>query len=79
MSVAEPPTVTLTLPESAVGDVLVLSASLLERMHGLLERNADGPLGGMEREELETLVRMAQFGQIVAMALGPTPAPVESP
>ena len=70
MPTAEPPTVTLTLPRSAVGDVASVSASLLERMHDLLERNADASLSDVEREELETLVQMAQFGQIVSMALG---------
>lgn len=61
--------VTVTLPRSAVGDVLSLSAALLDRMHDLLERNADGVLPAVEREELETLVQMAQFGQVVSMAL----------
>ena len=62
--------VTLTVPRSAVGGVLELSATLLDRMHELLERNTDGALSPVEREELETLVRMAQFGQIVSTALG---------
>ena len=62
-------TVTLTLPRSAIPDVIQLSESLLDRMHGLLERNTDGALSTIEREELDTLVKMAQFGQIVSMAL----------
>ena len=62
--------VTLTVPRSAVGGVLALSATLLDRMHELLGRNTDGALSAVEREELETLVHMAQFGQIVSMALG---------
>jgi len=61
--------ITITLPRSAVGDVVALSASLTERMHDLLERNTDGALSAVERAELETLVEMAQFGQIVSMAL----------
>ncbi len=61
--------VTLTLPRSAIPDVIQLSASLLDRMHDLLERNTDGTLSPLEREELDTLVKMAQFGQIVSMAL----------
>jgi len=61
--------VTLTLPRSAIADVVTLSDSLLERMHELLERNTDGGLSPVEREEVETLVVMAQFGQLVSMAL----------
>lgn len=64
---AEP--VTFTLPRSAIPDVVSLSANLLQRMHALLERNTDGELSPVEREELDTLVQMAQFGQIVSMAL----------
>lgn len=59
----------LTLPRSAVGDFVDLSAGLLERMHALLERNTDDALSIVEREELDTLVQMAHFGQIVSMAL----------
>ena len=61
--------VTVTLPRSAVPDVAALSASLLDRMHALLERNTDGSLSRLEREELETLVQMAQFAQVLSMAL----------
>jgi hypothetical protein len=61
--------VTITLPRSAVGDVLTLSAELTGRMHALLERNTDGALSVAERSELETLVRMAHFGEILSMAL----------
>ena len=62
--------VTLTLPRSAVPDVATLSATLLDRMHALLERNTDGALSSVEREELETLVQMAQFAQVLSTALG---------
>jgi hypothetical protein len=61
--------VTFTLPRSAIPDVVSLSATLLDRMHELLERNTDGALSPVEREELDTLVQMAQFGQIVSTAL----------
>jgi hypothetical protein len=44
-------------------------------MHELLERNTDGQLTTTEKAELDTLVRMAQFGQIVAMALQPQAQP----
>lgn len=40
-------------------------------MHDLLERNADGALSPLEREQLETLVEMAQFGQLISSALEP--------
>lgn len=69
MAIAETEAVTLTIPRSAVGGVTSISASLLNRMHELLERNTDGRLAAAEREELDTLARMAQFGQIVSMAL----------
>ena len=61
--------ITLTLPRSAIADVVSLSDTLLDRMHELLERNTDGGLSPVEREEVETLVVMAQFGQLVSMAL----------
>ncbi len=61
--------ITLTLPRSVIPDVVSLSDSLTDRMHALLERNTDGALSSDERAELETLVQMAQFGQILSMAL----------
>lgn len=61
--------VTLTLTRSAVPDVISLSESLLDRMHALLERNTECSLSDVEREELEMLAQVAQFGQIVSMAL----------
>ena len=61
--------VTVTLPRSAVGGVLSLSRLLLDRMHELLERNSDGALSAFEREELEALVEMSQFGQVFSLAL----------
>ena len=67
--------VTFTLPRSAIPDVITLSDTLLDRMHDLLERNTDGALSSIEREELDTLVKMAQFGQIVSMALKLPPKP----
>jgi hypothetical protein len=62
-------TITLTLPRSSVGGILDLSAELTDRMHALLERNTDGELTTVEKQQLDTLVRMAHFGQIVSMAL----------
>lgn len=61
-------TVTLRLPRALVPELPALAADLIARMHSLLERNTEGQLGDMERAELETLVRMAEFAQILAMA-----------
>jgi len=47
----------------------MLSKRLTDRMHALLERNTEGTLTATEREELETLVQMAHFAQILAMAV----------
>jgi hypothetical protein len=57
-------TMVLTLPRAVVPELPALSRGLSERMHGLLERNTEGMLSATEREELETLVEMAQFAQI---------------
>jgi hypothetical protein len=62
-------TVTLTFPRSAIGGVVSLAAALIDGMHELLERNTDGALSETERDRLETLVQMAQFGQIVSASL----------
>lgn len=48
-----------------------LDPETARRMHELLERNTEGSLSETERIELESLVRMAQFAQILAMALQP--------
>jgi hypothetical protein len=63
--------ITLTLPRSAITGVVSLSDTLLDRMHELLERNTDGQLSAVQREEVETLVLMAQFGQLLSAALRP--------
>lgn len=62
--------ITVSIPRTVLSDIVELSAELTDRMHELLERNTDGKLGRIEKAELETLVRMAEFGQIVSMALG---------
>jgi len=62
--------ITLTVPRTVLSDIVSLSADLTDRMHALLERNTDGALSTLEREELQTLVQMAEFGQIVSMAMG---------
>ena len=60
--------VTLNLPRALVGEIPRLSRELNDRMHALLERNTEGDLTATERAELETLVQMAQFAQLLAMA-----------
>ena len=44
-------------------------------MHELLERNADGALNVTERAELETLVLLSEFAQVLAMAAEAATAP----
>ena len=38
-------------------------------MHELLERNTDGTLNEREQVEVKALAEMAQFAQVVAMAM----------
>ena len=66
---AIPDSITLNLPKDAIGGVLALSDSLTDRMHALLERNTDGGLSAVEKTELDTLVQIAQFGQLLTMAI----------
>jgi hypothetical protein len=73
IQVADP--VTFSVPRTVLSDIVQLSAQLTDRTHELLERNTDGALGLTKRAELETLVRMAEFGQIVSMALQPQSTP----
>jgi hypothetical protein len=61
--------ITFTVPRSVATDIAALSSDFTDRMHELLERNAEGQLMPSEKAELETLVRIAQFGQIVSLAL----------
>lgn len=61
--------VTFSVPRTVLSDIVELSAELTDRMHELLERNTDGQLGATERAELETLARIAEFGQIISTAL----------
>jgi hypothetical protein len=59
--------ITLTIPPHVAAELPRLSAELNERMHELLERNTDGALSTIERRELDSLVRMAGFGQILEL------------
>jgi hypothetical protein len=61
--------VTISVPRVLLTEIVRLSDDLTNRMHALLERNTDGGLNEAESAELDTLVRMAQFGQIVSTAL----------
>jgi hypothetical protein len=67
--------VTVSVSRTVLTGIVELSAELADRMHQLLERNTDGQLGATGKAELETLVRMAEFGQIVSMALQPQRVP----
>lgn len=60
---------TVTIPRAMAGDVPTLSRELNDRMHELLERNTDALLSVTEQSELETLVKMAQFAQVLAMTV----------
>ena len=64
-----PGLITVTLPASIAGDMPVVAQRLVDRMHALLERNTDGQLNPVERDELEALVEMAEFAQLVAAAV----------
>jgi len=61
--------ITFSVPRAVAMDLVGLSNDLNDRMHQLLERNTDGQLGLGEKAELETLVRVAQLSQILAMAM----------
>lgn len=61
--------ITLTLPASVATAIPTMAQRLVDRMHELLERNTDGQLTPTEREELESLVDMAQIAQVFAAAV----------
>jgi hypothetical protein len=67
--------VLISIPRTMLSTISELSPALTDRLHQLLEKNTNGDLRLHEKFELETLVQMAEFGQIVTMALqskGPT-------
>lgn len=66
--------VTFTLPRSLVPELPAFASVLNDRMHDLLERNTEGALAESEHAELESLVQMAQYAQILAMATQQRPA-----
>ncbi len=65
--IADP--ITVSVSRGLFSDIVQLSAEFTQRIHELLERNTDGHLTSIEKSELEALVRVAEFGQIVAMAM----------
>ena len=65
----------ISVPRAVLSDLAELPAQLNDRMHDLLERNTDGALAPHEQAELTTLVRVAELGQIAAMALHPQGKP----
>jgi hypothetical protein len=67
--------VTFSVPRGLLSDIAQLANDLKNRMHELPERNADGKLGATEKSELESLVRMAGFRQIVTAALSSPKTP----
>jgi hypothetical protein len=66
--------VTITLPRSMLPELPAFASAFDARMHDLLERNTEDTLSESERAELESLVQMAQFAQILAMASQQRPA-----
>ena len=61
--------ITVILPASLVNDFPVMAERLVERMHELLERNTEGQLNDLEKDELRALVEMAEFAQVFATAV----------
>lgn len=66
--------ITVTLPASMAGEVPVMAQRLVDRMHQLLERNTEGTLNPLEKDELAALVDMAEFAQVLATALHQVPS-----
>jgi hypothetical protein len=58
--------VTISVPRKILASIVELSSEMTDRMHQLLEKNTDGDLGAHEKAELESLVRIAELGQITA-------------
>ena len=63
--------VTISVPRDVLLSIVELSSDMTDRMHQLLEKNTDGHLRPHEKAELESLVRIAELGQIAAVALRP--------
>ena len=61
--------VTVTLPMTAVQDLLCLFQGLTERTRDLLTRNVASSLTAIERSDLEMLVRSTEIGRILSMSL----------
>ena len=63
--------VTISVPRTTLASIVEMSSEMTDRMHQLLEKNTDGDLRAHEKAELESLVRIAELGQIAALALRP--------
>jgi hypothetical protein len=59
----------ISVPRAVLSAIAELPTELNDRMHQLLETNTEGNLRSFQKAELEGLVRIAQLGQIAAMAL----------
>lgn len=65
--------VRLTVPRGVLTELQSLTPEFTDRLHHLLERNTDNSLSPAELKELQYLVRISQFSQIVSMALALEP------
>jgi hypothetical protein len=63
-------TVSITLPRKLAADLVHCSPRMAERLHRLLDRNANDDLSPTERDELESLAELAQVKQLLALAMG---------
>ena len=61
--------ITVTLPAGVAHEIPIMAERLVQRMHNLLERNTEGQLNDLEKDELQALVEMAEFAQVFAMAV----------
>ncbi|HEY4330759.1 MAG TPA: hypothetical protein VGN88_13545 [Phycisphaerae bacterium] len=69
-----PDSITFTVPLPLLRDIAELSSELTIGMHQLLEKQTAGLLSNLEQAQLDALVRIAEFGQIVNLALEPKDA-----
>lgn len=61
--------ITVTLPANIASEFHVMAERLVDRMHELLELNTDGRLNDLQKDELRSLVEMAEFAQVFATAI----------
>ena len=58
-----------SVPRALLALIVQTANDLIAPMHELLERNTEGELSATEKLELEKLVRIAEFGQILSDAI----------